>query len=269
MLSAVIRRWALSIPDVRYIRAIPNRILKPLHRALGLGGGVVDVLGFLMELDPNECVDGILWFSPNRYDQKEINFLFKNLSPNGVFVDVGSNIGFWSLRVARVFHESTIISIEANPNTFKILSKNVKLNRFFNIIPVNVGVSDEVGELPLYLHDKNNRGGDSFASHAFARKCSVIVPVKPLYDVITELNLEKIDFMKIDIEGFEEKVLHQFFRTAPKKIWPKFICAEITHVPQVQKLLIDNGYQLEFSADHNSVFVNLVLPDTAAPESNY
>jgi hypothetical protein len=61
--------------------------------------------------------------------------------------------------------------------------------------------------------------------------------------------------MKIDIEGFEEKVLVEFFNTAPKKIWPKFICAEITHVPQVQKLLINKGYQFQFSADYNSVFI--------------
>ena len=60
--------------------------------------------------------------------------------------------------------------------------------------------------------------------------------------------------MKMDIEGFEEKVLKRFFEEAPRGMWPNFICAEILHVPEVVSLLKKNGYKLRLKARENSVF---------------
>ena len=91
-------RWiGLNTPNIPYVRAIPNRLLKPLHSALGFDGGLVDVLGFKMYLEPNECVDGNLWFAPHLYDTNEIRYLQEQMPQDGIFVDVGANIGFWSL----------------------------------------------------------------------------------------------------------------------------------------------------------------------------
>lgn len=254
MLSLLLRRIALLFPDYLYVRAIPNRILKPLHRALALGGGVVDVLGFKMRLDPTECVDGILWFSPHRYEKEEISFLLNRFPKNGVFVDVGANIGFWSLRFSQAYPEASIISIEANPETFKVLSENININRFENINAIEVGVSDENKQIPFYLHDNNNRGADSFAEYASGRKKKLLISVRPLNEIFAEVGVRKIDIMKIDIEGFEERVFNLYFSQAPISLWPKFICAETTNVPRVTDLLKDVGYKVVLTTRSNSVF---------------
>jgi len=92
LIKTLLRLIGRAVPDIRFVRAIPNRILKPLHKALGFDGGIVNVLGFQMRLDPNECVDGWLWFSPHLYDRIEIDFLMKHFPNDGVFLDVGANI---------------------------------------------------------------------------------------------------------------------------------------------------------------------------------
>jgi FkbM family methyltransferase len=254
MISGLLRWLGRQTPSIRYVRAIPNRLLKPLHLALGLEGGVVDVLGFKMCLEPKECVDGNLWFAPHLYDRDEINFLLERMPQDGVFVDVGANIGFWSLYFAHVFPRAKICAIEANPATFLVLRENIEINAFRNIMPLHVGVSDNVGELPLYCNDTGNRGGDSFADYADNRNRCVMVAVKPLADILASAGIERVDVMKMDIEGFEERVLTRFFAEAPRGLWPRFICAEVSHVPKVVFLLQKFGYRIALSERENCVF---------------
>lgn len=169
-----------------------------------------------MRLDPSECVDGDLWFAPHLYDRSEIRFLRKRMREDGVFVDVGANVGFWSLLFANVFPRARICAIEANPATFRVLSENIEINVFQNITALNMGVSDNVGELPLYCNDTGNRGGDSFSETTSDRTRRLMIPIKPLAAILAEANLESVDVLKMDIEGFEERVLNR--KEAPQDL---------------------------------------------------
>lgn len=253
-MSTVLRRFGSLTPDIPYVRAIPNRILKPLHKLLGLGGGIVPVLDFRMRLDPDECVDGNLWFAPHLYDRKEITFFLRRFPDRGVFVDVGANIGFWSLRFSAAFPQSRIYAIEANPDTFQVLCENIQVNDFQNITPVHIGVSNEFGVLPLYCNDTGNRGGDSFDNAASGRNRHVKVRVNPLTSILADVGIDRVDLLKIDIEGLEELVLSNFFSEAPDRLWPRYICAEISHVPEVVVLLEKNRYRLILSTRENGIF---------------
>ena len=258
MIKKILRFLGHHVPDIRYLRAIPNRILKPLHKAAGLGGGVVEVMGFKMRLNPQECVDGWLWFSPHLYDRVEIDFLLKVFPPEGVFLDVGANIGFWSLRFAHANPSARVFTIEANPVTFQVLNENIKINHFENVMSIQVGVSDTVDELSLYCNVTGNRGGDSFSSYAESRKDAVKVNVKPLAHIFCEAGITKVDVMKMDIEGFEERVLRSFFQDVPQSSWPQYICAEILHATEIVELLQEKGYQICVRSRENSVFKLLV-----------
>lgn len=252
--SQLLRWLGHRVPNIPYVRAVANLVLRPLHTAMGLGGGVVNVLGFAMRLDPNECVDSNLWFTPHLYDRDEIAFLSRHFPGQGVFVDVGANIGFWSLRFSHAFPQAKILAIEANPTTFNALCENITRNAFRNVHAVNVGVSDEVGSLPLYCNDTGNRGGDSFAFSMAGRARSIMVSVKPLEAILKDAGLEAVDVIKMDIEGLEEKVLARFFSDAPRSLWPQFICIEVLHAPQAGALLRSVGYGLALEARDNSIF---------------
>lgn len=254
-LSNTLRTLGRMMPNIPKIHAFPNRILYPIHRALRLPGGTSDVLGAKMILDPNECVDRWLWFMPHLYDRAELSFAMRHFPLNGIFIDAGANIGFWSLIIASHFPQAEIFSIEANPDTLELLQKNIELNGLKNITVVRYGLSDTQGELPLYCSDSGNRGGDSFIRKNCVRKINV--PVLSLQDVCKKFDINSIDFLKMDIEGMEPKVLSAFFEKAPQLLWPIYICIEFVHSPDIMDMLVLHGYSKILQSRENTIFARL------------
>ncbi len=141
-LKQVLRRIALATPDIKYIRAIPTQVLWKVHNRLQLGGGIVEVEGFRMYLDPTEYVDGLFWFAPHQYDKLERRLVLERIprDTEAWFVDLGANIGFVSLWLATHFPKARILSVEAFPRTYERLLENIRLNNLKNIVPVQIGV---------------------------------------------------------------------------------------------------------------------------------
>lgn len=125
----------------------------------------------------------------------------------GVFVDVGANIGKYSVIIGRQLKDKgKVISIEASEDIFKILKKNIELNNLQNVIPLNLAVSDKKGISEFYLANK----GLGTASSLFEIKehsKKVKVKTDTLDGIIKDLEIKKIDLIKIDVEGAEPRVL--------------------------------------------------------------
>ncbi|WP_236609057.1 FkbM family methyltransferase [Saccharolobus islandicus] len=120
------------------------------------------------------------------------------LSKSDIVLDVGANIGAFTLNVApKVKH---VIAIEPEPNNFEMLKRNIKLNNFSNITLLNYAVSDR--EETVYF---NTTGGSAKVSEK-----GIPVKAKPLDYILHELGDPKITIMKMDIEGYEGKVLSAF-----------------------------------------------------------
>ncbi len=248
-------RWiGRCVPDIPYVRAIPNRVLKPLHCRLRLGAGVVDVLGVRMFLVPSETVDGNLWFAPHLYDRREITFLLRRFPPNGVLVDIGAYIGFWSMLFAYRFPSSTVVAVEANPVVYERLLQNIHMNRFPNVKAINVGAAEREGIFSLSVGNHHNLGSASFVRR-HREGYTVDVPVKKLSDIVLQdAGISSIDVLKVDIEGYETPVLQRFFADSPRSLFPKYICAEITLSPELPELLSKHGYIPVLRSRENMVF---------------
>jgi len=219
----------------------------------------VPVLDFIMALEPNECVDGWALFYPQLFDWREIDFLVKSTPPDGVFVDVGANIGFYSLRLSRHLRSGKILAIEADPYNAKKLGRNVSLSNARNVMVFEGGVADREMTLSLNINTTGNRGGNSFAVDG--RSDSVMVPCRPLGEIVAQYGLSHIDSMKLDIEGFEFPVLRAFFEETPRKLWPRAMVIEvepslaIASSGDVLGLLCDRGYRECGRADANVMLV--------------
>ncbi len=252
-LALLLRSISRLAPDIPLIRAIPTRVFWPIHKNLGLGGGgVVDVLGFKMRLDPNECVDASLWFVPHLYDRHELAFL-KTRFGGRKFIDLGANIGFWSAFVAHHWPEAKVLAIDANPNTYALAEENMKLNGFTKVKVLNLGAAAENGTLPLYLNETGNRGGDTL-KHGGNGERMIEVPVKRLSDILAEHGMQDAEFMKVDIEGMEIEVLTELFTNST--IRPRYICAETLHSPGLVHLLQQHGYRCILQCKENAIFAH-------------
>lgn len=133
------------------------------------------------------------------------------------FVDVGANVGYYSLKLAKEYSTMgvTIIAIEAHPGNYKALRKNVELNDFRCIATINKAVSDYNGIVTMYERiDTRNRVRSEFysLSNGFIHESNVVRPNGDSLEIECDtldniLGEQRVDVMKIDIEGAEVSAL--------------------------------------------------------------
>jgi FkbM family methyltransferase len=126
----------------------------------------------------------------------------------GVFIDVGAHIGKYTVPVARMLgNKGTVISVEPEPENFSILNKNLSLNNLDNVHPFQVACSQEDGETTLYV-DKIATTLHSIHADETARdRRSIIVRTFTLDTIVRNLELARVDLIKIDTEGAELEVI--------------------------------------------------------------
>ncbi len=215
------------LPPIPHSTAIINRILKPIYLRKKRPLETVKVFDFRMKLDPSECVDGGLFFYPHLYERREAAFIKKTLKLGDVFIDLGANIGFYSLYASRlVGHSGQVLAIEADADNAQKLRENIQLNQFENIRIAERGISDKKETLLLYKNIKGNNGGHTFLKGIHEENISISVDCYTFLETLQEYQINKIAFLKIDIEGFEYKVLSEFFRLTSTKLVPSYIMME-------------------------------------------
>jgi len=127
----------------------------------------------------------------------------KILKPGMVFVDIGANIGYFSLLAARsVTNSGKVYAFEPDAEHFSLLQKNIKKNNYSNIIPVNQAASDMIGTAAFYLQK------DNLCAHSLLpdpNSTMVEVKTTTLDEYFKQDN--RVDVVKIDVEGAEPKVL--------------------------------------------------------------
>ncbi len=169
------------------------------------------------------------FFMPQFYDQYERDFITKNLPENSVFLDIGANIGLYTLWVAKHLNkDGMVLAFEPNHTVFARLRNNVALNNFHcKTILRNIAIADiESEHAQLRLLDGKNLGSATLKSGEYPTHGTLTVKSELLLTALTQENIKNIDMLKIDVEGFEESVLLPFFQHAEKSLYPKFIIIE-------------------------------------------
>ncbi len=131
-----------------------------------------------------------------KYEEYE-SILMVNQSVT-VAVDVGANIGYYTLLLAKVCKK--VYAFEPDKDCFEILKKNVEENKLKNVILFNKAVGNENKKVGI-VKDKSNFGNSKIVESLKSK--SLKVECVRLDDVIKE----RIDLMKIDVQGYEEKVI--------------------------------------------------------------
>jgi FkbM family methyltransferase len=163
-------------------------------------------------------------FNPD-YNLQELDFLRAHTPAGGVFVDVGANVGTYAMVLAR--HVGTggkVIAVEPHPVTHARLAFNRTASGFtqVNLVAAAAGPTD--GELMIET-DGENLG----ASHIVSGKPAghaIRVPSLRLERILGDAGVTRVDALKIDVEGFEDRVLTGFFRQAPQSLWPRAVVIE-------------------------------------------
>ena len=168
-----------------------------------------------------------IYFGRSNLD--EIDFIQKNSPNNSVFIDIGSNMGFYTQFIASIINKKKrikIISIDAHPINNYRLRENLKLlkTKIPNIFSFVKIKNCAVGDRNTILNLNFSHG----LANAFITKNKKDISVKcrKLVDIINEEKLKYITNLKIDVEGYEDKVLITFLNNCKKKLVPKNIILE-------------------------------------------
>jgi len=119
-------------------------------------------------------------------------------------VDIGANIGLTSLALSSICRDGTVIAIEPVPHTFELLNKNLAGAGIQNVSTFNVAVGASEGSVSMYVDERNL--ATSFVVDIDSGSDQEI-PLTSLDSLVSRLAIERLNFIKIDVEGCELEVL--------------------------------------------------------------
>ena len=190
-----------------------------------------------------------LYTSPQLFDREEFALLQRRLQPGGVFVDVGANAGVYSFWAHRCMQgRGRIVAVEPDPEMRRRLSFNARSNGLSDIELCPVALSDHEGTAELQVNPRQ-RGQNTLdlgeAQRAGGERQSLTVPLTTLLALLQSRSIDKVDVLKIDIEGHEPPVLRHFLTHAPESMWPKAVISEFKDqtAADILGLFAERGYQ--------------------------
>lgn len=150
------------------------------------------------------------------YEKEDEEILFRLLKTDAIILDIGANIGWYSLLFSKRLPQSQIYAFEPIQDTYKNLVININLNKSDNIFPLNIGVSEKKGSLTYYYFPE----GSVLASEKNLINCPkakpIICQVDTLDALISTQKLDRLDFIKCDVEGAELSVIKGGFESIKK-----------------------------------------------------
>lgn len=193
-------------------------------------------------------------FTPKFYDVAELDWLCRRLADGGTFLDVGANVGLYSLVVAgRLGSRVSVHAVEPDPKLARRMRFNAAENGL-EIHPHPVALSDYEGEGRLAV--STVQSGQNAVVDGETQSPSLAVQVTTLPSLCRAAGIDAITALKIDVEGHEDRILSHFFQVADQHLWPRAILIEYVHdaANLTGRLMSDYGYR-----EAGRTFRNLML----------
>jgi FkbM family methyltransferase len=160
------------------------------------------------------------------FEPEMVSFFKSLLQPSDTVLDIGANIGCTSLLFGS--RASKVYSFEPSPTTYRWLVENVQRAKLNNVEPINLGLGKEAGTFELTFAPNNRSGGfvSNLTSASEGHQVERITIARG-DDFIREHQIAKVDFIKIDVEGFEQSVIEGLAATIARD--QPIVALELNH----------------------------------------
>jgi FkbM family methyltransferase len=164
----------------------------------------------------------------NEFERMETRFVERLLRPGMTVIDVGAHHGLYTLLASkRVGRKGRVIAFEPSPRECRRLKKHLRWNRCSNVLLMPYAVGEEPGETDFYLVEGSQDWCNSLRPPAVGEATKTVrVSVRRLDDALAELDVSRVDFIKLDVEGAELTVLYGVMRLLLRESRPA-ILAEV------------------------------------------
>jgi len=229
------------------------RILKYIRDKTTLLKGVQSLTKFdkniLVKVNLDEWIQQQIFFL-GVYEKKETLFWRNLIKPCYTVIDIGANIGYYSLMASvRVGLKGRIYAFEPVAKIYNRLVENIYLNKITNIFPYRLALFNEKTEIDIYLGKESNWGMSSIKLHSEYSGIKEKVRTETLDDFVRENKIKRIDLIKIDAEGSEPFIIEGM--TSILKKYKPMILTEINDeklhsVSYNKKKLYDLMYKYDY-----------------------
>ena len=206
-------------------------------------------------------------------EKPEMAMVLQLVGENSVFFDIGANMGWYALNLAKLVKGIRVLAFEPIPRTFGLLEGNIGLNGIENIETFNFGFSDKEGKVLFYYYPEDS-GNASMANVSGKDDIQTIsCQVRKLDDFVARRKIGP-DFIKCDVEGAELLVLQGGEQTLAKfkpvvfvEMLRKWSAKFNYHPNKIIQLFSDLGYQC--FAIQNGQLAEVLEVTEATVETNF
>lgn len=186
----------------------------------------ININDYLFYMSPHN-IELIPYMVRGKYEIGMTKLLKRLIKKDSVICDVGSYIGYHTTLFSKLSgSQGKIFSFEPQPYHYKLLLKNIKLNKLENVSPQKAAISDRAGFGKVYMPDANSPDSRIYQVKGERRRTSKI-KLETLDNLLK--NEKRVDIIKMDIQGWEDRAIKGTKKTIlknPKLIliiefWPK------------------------------------------------
>jgi len=254
------RAAARTLPDNYVGRKAASLLLGPAGGRTGRAFDVDIFGGARARLHPHDNIcEKRVYLTPQHWDAEERRFLAEIIARHQekefVFTDIGANAGLYSLYSRSECRRNSLsfigIAVEPDPEMQRRLMFNAKASGAESDIQLFACAASSAEGAVLFSVNEASRGMSKISDDG-----GFSTLARPLADMLAEAGVDRVDIMKIDIEGHEHAVLEPFFRDAPRNLHPRWIQIEISHEIanlSAEEMTLRAGYRIAKRTRLNSI----------------
>lgn len=170
------------------------------------GVRTASIYGARMALDLADFVQRKMFMGS--FEDEETRWVKRVLHRGMTAVDVGANVGYYSALAAhRVGPTGRVIAFEPNPSAFEGLRRWIEANSVAQAKCFQIAISNVPGKLTLYIPPASEHHNNANLISGGATDTSAVVPAQTLDSMLETLAIDRVDFLKVDVEGYELRVM--------------------------------------------------------------
>jgi len=199
-------------------------------------------------------------FVENCYELPEV----LRRAPYGTVIDIGANIGLFTLRSKQLWPEARVVALEPHPDNFQKLQEHIEINKLRDVEPMQAGIAEKCGCFDLFISPRNIAGHSMYKKTAESR--SISIPTLTLPDVMEKTPAGSgATLLKIDCEGCEYPLLS----TLTQEIADRISCIVFEPERSLYDLdtLIEKLTTLGFTVSHFSNLVVAARSESGSPSA--
>jgi FkbM family methyltransferase len=195
------------------------------------------------------------YIQSGNWERETFDVLNQYISTDDVCLDIGAWAGPISLYMAKT--AKYVVAIEPDPQIYPQLEANIALNKDIQpkITPIQKAIFSETGQMPLHARSKYGQSSSSLLHRSYDSLSTYTCETITLRDLCDELQLNKIDFIKVDIEGGEFYTLPKIHESLSELNHPSLLVSfHLNHLMQAEYYALFNSQLLSKIALKTGIF---------------